>query len=69
MTTEKKIAELHLVSMILLSQPLEGNSDYEKLKRLEAKALAIVCNSFEQGREYGKRERDGELIIKSIGNE
>ena len=66
---DKKIAELHLVSMILLSQPLQRNSDYEKLKQLEAKALVIVCNSFERGREYGKRERDGELIIKSMGNE
>ena len=66
---DKKIAELHLVSMILLSQPLEGNSEYEKLKHLEARALAIVYQSFEQGREYGKRERDGELIIKNMGNE
>ena len=69
MTTEKKIAELHLVSMILLSQPLQGNSDYEKLKQLEAKALAIVTRCVEEGWEIGYRERDGELIIKSMGNE
>jgi|APCry1669193074_1035444.scaffolds.fasta_scaffold09998_1 hypothetical protein len=61
---DKKIAELKMAAMILLTQPHEESEPYAILKSMEERCYQIVETCFKAG----YRQRDGELIINQTEN-